>query len=191
MRRLNRHCRGAVRDVRTVKGRRKGAMSRRRDKDSVYSFPDDLHTQTPKEQLSALAQEYLEAIRPYLNQMREITDLYEQRPEDSVRIEAGHHRLDELCRTDERERTHDAIDDALGLVVPKNDCDFLVYELLRQSANSYEECWVLTDWEDNITPPLPVAVRHLIGQAVARSPEIQDVADRAHWLDHETESAPR
>lgn len=159
-------------------------MSKRRDREPVYSFPGELHTQTPKEQLSALAREYLETMRPYLDQMRALTELSEQHPQDSARIEASHQRLDGLFWTEKRERAHDAIADALSFDVPKNDRDFLVYELLRQSTNAYEECWVLTDWEDDITPPLPPALRHLIGQAVARSPEIQYVADRAHWLDH-------
>jgi hypothetical protein len=39
-------------------------MNKGRDKGSVYSLPGDLHTQTPKEQLSVLAAAYLEAVRP-------------------------------------------------------------------------------------------------------------------------------
>jgi hypothetical protein len=166
-------------------------MSKRRDQDSVYSFPGGLHTQTPREQLAALAGQYLGARRPYLDQMRELTELSEAHPGDTARIEAGHQRLEELSRSGEWKRTHDAVADALYPDGPRNDRDFLVHELLRQSTNPYEECWVLTDWEYDITPRLPAALRHLIGQAVARSPEIQYVADRAHWLDHEANAEPR
>jgi hypothetical protein len=160
-------------------------MSKGRQKRAVYSFPSDLHTQTAKERLSVLAAEYLEAMRPYLDQMRELAEFAEDDPTDAARIEAGYVRLNELARGRERERTDDAIAEALGLGVPKIDRDFLVYELLRQSSNPYEECWVLTEWEDEITRPLPAALRHRIEQAVARSPEIRYVADRAHWLDHQ------
>jgi hypothetical protein len=160
-------------------------MSKRRDKDSVYSFPSDLHTQAPKERLSGLAAEYLEAMRPYLDQRRELAELSEDNPTEAAQIQAGEARLLEFIRRDERERTYDAIDETLSLDAPKNDCDFLIYELLRQSANPDEEWWVLTEWEERITSPLPASLRHLIEQAVARSPELRHVADRAHWLDRQ------
>jgi hypothetical protein len=64
--------------------------------------PDELSTQASRDRLTGMAREYLDAIRPYLDRMRELAELSEAHPADTDRIHACEDRLEVLFRTDGR-----------------------------------------------------------------------------------------
>jgi hypothetical protein len=139
---------------------------------------DDLPTIASKGSLAELASGYLTSMHPYLDRTREL----EENAKNVRDIEdAGAHHAS-LLHNEQVEHCADAVSDVFS-AGPDGDRHFLLYELLCQSGDPYAEAWVLTYWQDDIRPPFPPALRHLVRQAIERTPSLRSAATELGWLD--------